>query len=102
MQEVTTVPQDTPKWDLMVKLELKKENNDSNAEGDAPPIRNINVRAVMKSLCTSPGPVSHSGWSTGRFLQSNVQQAVAWTLQCQNAQGLRLELRLKSAFTWIW
>lgn len=55
---------------------------------DAPPIRNINVLAVMKSLCTSETPVSHCQWSTGRFLKSNVQQAVAWTLHCQKAQGL--------------
>lgn len=88
MEEVITVPRDTPKWDLTVKLELKMENNDSNAEGDAPPIGYINTHPVMKSLCTSKRPMSHSLWSTGSFLRSNVQQAVVWTLHCQKAQGL--------------
>lgn len=97
MQEVITVAQGTPKWNLSVKLELKKENNDSNTKGDAPPIRNINACAVMKSICTCERPMSHSRWSTGRFSRSNVQQAAVCTLRCQEAQGLSL----KSALTWM-
>lgn len=61
MQELTTEAQHTvshPERDLTVKLELKKENKESNAEGNAPSIRNINVRTVVKSLCTSKRSIS--------------------------------------------
>ncbi|XP_061222105.1 uncharacterized protein LOC133219076 [Neopsephotus bourkii] len=61
MQEWTTEPQDTvphPGQVLTVKLELRKENKDSNAEGSAPSLRKIIVHTVMKGLSTSTRPVS--------------------------------------------
>ncbi|KAM6036864.1 IQ domain-containing protein N [Theristicus caerulescens] len=61
MQELTIEPQDKvphPERDLTVKLELKKENKESNAEGNAPSVRNIDVHTVVKSLCTSKRSIS--------------------------------------------
>lgn len=67
MQEWTTELQDTaphPGQVLTVKLELRKENKDSNAEGNAPSLRKINVHTVAKGLSTSRRPASLSVFST--------------------------------------
>ncbi|XP_061311158.1 uncharacterized protein LOC133270180 [Pezoporus flaviventris] len=67
MQEWTTEPQDTvphPGQVLTVKLELRKENKDSNAEGNAPSLRKINVHTVVKGLSTSRRPVFLRVFST--------------------------------------
>lgn len=96
MQEVITVPQDTPKWDLTVKLGRKKENNISNAEGDVPPIRNINMHTVMKSLCASERPTP--GEALGVFTE---HCAPSSSTDSALSEGTGTQLRLRSAFTWM-
>lgn len=61
MQELTTGLQDPvpqPEQDLTVKLELRKGKKESNAEGNATSIRNINVHTVVRSLRTSKRSIS--------------------------------------------
>ncbi|KQK78186.1 unconventional myosin-IXb-like protein [Amazona aestiva] len=102
MQEWTTEPQDTvlhPGQVLTVKLELRKKNKDSNAEGNAPPLRKIYVHTVVKGLSTSRRPVFLHVFSTSGAVEGFYRAVGSGQLHdCTRSESMGTQSCLKSAF----